>query len=282
MPVINPVEPTPPPTPGSMPGPCDWPIDTTCCPDWNSFDPAVRARATTLATFILDGLTGRQFSQCPVNYRPCGPKCAGGGGYMSWPVGTPGVSGGGGPWMIPYIDAGVWRNCGCTGGCSCAARCEVPFPSSVASVASVTVDGLELDVSAYRLDSWRGIPRLVRVDGECWPECQDMNVGPDEVGSFVIVYQPGRPLPVAGQIAAGEYACEIAKACVGADCALPQQVANMSRNGVDIQLVDPVETAENGLTGLANVDLWIRSVNPARRAQRSRVASVDTYRGRFS
>ena len=109
-----------------------------------------------------------------------------------------------------------------------------------------------------------------------------MNVEPDAEGSFVITYQPGRPLPAAGQIAAGEYACEIAKACVGADCALPQQVASMTRNGVDIQVVDPTLVAENGLTGLTNVDLWIRSVNPAQRAQRSRVASVDTYRGRFS
>jgi hypothetical protein len=109
-----------------------------------------------------------------------------------------------------------------------------------------------------------------------------MNVNAGEVGSFVITYQPGRPLPVAGQIAAGEFACEIAKACVGADCALPQQMASLSRNGVDIEVVDPTTVAEEGLTGLPNVDLWIRSVNPARRAQRSRVASVDTYRGRFS
>lgn len=264
------------------PGPCDWPIDTTCCTDWDTYSPEVKQRATTLAVSILDGLTGRQFAQCAVSYRPCGPKCAGGGGYMSWPVGTPGVSGGGGPWMIPYVDAGVWRNCGCTGGCSCAAACEVPFPTSVAAVTSVTIDGLELNPTAYRVDSWHGRPMLVRIDGDCWPTCQDMNVGAGEEGAFVITYQPGRALPLAGQIAAGEYACEIAKACVGADCALPQQLANMSRNGVDIQLLDPTAVAEEGLTGLANVDLWIRSVNPARRAQRSRVASVDTYRGRFS
>ncbi|MEU0317212.1 hypothetical protein [Nocardioides sp. NPDC006273] len=242
----------------------------------------MKTRATTFAVGILDALTGRQFAQCPVNYRPCGPKCGTGPGYMSWPVGTPGVSAGGGPWMLPYVDAGVWRNCGCSGGCSCGMSCEVPFPTSVASVTSVTVDGLELNPSAYRLDSWRGIPRLVRIDGQCWPQCQDMNVGPTEEGSFVITYQPGRPLPAAGRIAAGEYACEIAKACVGTECALPQQMASLSRAGVDIQMVDPTTVAEEGLTGIQNVDLWIRSVNPARRAQRSRVASVDRYRGRFS
>ncbi|MEU7010368.1 hypothetical protein [Streptomyces sp. NPDC046332] len=262
------------------PGPCEWPIDTSCCPGWDDFTPEVQARATALATQVLDGLTGRQFAQCPIDYRPCGPRCEGGGGYMTWPVGR-GTVGGGMPWMIPYVDAGIWRNCVCPGACSCGVRCEVPFPSSVAAVTEVTVDGLTINPTAYRLDSWRGIPRLVRTDGECWPLCQDMNVAPDAEGAFVITYQPGRPLPLAGQIAAGDLACEFAKACAGGDCALPQQMASLTRNGVQLEVVDPAQLLTEGLTGIQSVDLWVQSVNPARRAQRSRVASVDTYRGRF-
>ena len=263
------------------PGPCDWPIDTSCCPGWDDYTPEVQAAATSWATFILDALTGRQFFQCPVNYRPCGPRCQGGGGYMTWPVASPGVGSAPGPWMVPWIDSGIWRNCGCTGGCSCEARCEVPFPTSVAEVVEVRIDGVVLDPSAYRLDSWRGIPRLVRTDGDCWPQCQDMNVGSDAVGSFVIVYQPGRLLPVAGQIAAGELACEFAKACAGAECALPQQLASLSRNGVEVTVADPEQLFDNGLTGLANVDLFIRAVNPHKRASRTRVSSPDLPRGRF-
>src|SRR5687768_1217416 len=102
-------------TPGPMPGPCAWTLDTTCCTGWDDFTPEVQARATDLATFILDALTGRQFSQCPVNYRPCGPKCVGGGGYMTWPVSLGTVGGGTMPWMIPYVDGGLWRNCACPG-----------------------------------------------------------------------------------------------------------------------------------------------------------------------
>lgn len=282
MPVINPVEPVEPPTPGPLPGPCDWPIDTTCCPGWGDFDPLVRDRAQSLATFVLDALTGRQFSQCAMNYRPCGPKCVGGGGYMTWPVSAGPVGGGALPWMIPYVDGGLWRNCACPGVCGCGVRCEVPFVTPVAQVDSVTIDGVVLDPTAYRLDAYRGIPRLVRVDGECWPDCQDFNVGPEDVGSFVIVYRPGKRLPKAGEIALGDLACEYAKACSGGECSLPGQLASLSRNGVDLEMVDPTTVLESGRTGIQTVDAFIHAVNPYSVAQRSRVRSPDAYRGRFS
>lgn len=279
MPVINQVDPA---TPIPVPGPCSWPIDTTCCPDWESFSAAVRARATNLATFVLDALTGRQFAQCPVNYRPCGPKCVGGGGYMTWPVGMGTVGGGAMPWMIPYVDGGLWRNCACPGACSCAASHEIPFPTSVASIERVLIDGIELTSTAYRLDSWRGTPQLVRTDGEAWPQCQDMDAGPEDVGSFVIVYRPGLPLPFAGQVAAGDLACEFARACAGGDCALPGQLASMTRNGVDLEMVDPTTVLESGKTGIQSVDMFVHAVNPHALAQRSRVRSPDTFRGRYT
>jgi hypothetical protein len=279
MPVIEPLI----GPPGSVPpGPCDWPIDVSCCPEWETFSATVRGNATAWATQILDSLTGRRFAQCQVNYRPCGPKCGVWSGYLTWPVNAASVSGSGMPWMIPWIDNGIWRNCGCTGGCSCRARCEVPFPGPVALIAEVMIDGVILDPSAYRLDSYRGLPVLVRTDGECWPECQDMEAGPDEVGAFTITYQPGELLPLAGQIAAGQLACEFAKNCVGQDCALPQQLASMSRNGIEVQVLDPATFLENGLTGIANVDLWVRSVNPFRRVRTSKVYSPDVPGPRFS
>lgn len=266
------------PTP---PGPCDWPINTDCCPTWDSYPAELQDAATAWATQILDALTGRQFAQCPVNYRPCGPRCEFGSGYFTWPVGAP-ANGAGFPWMTPFIDAGVWRNCGCAGGCSCRASHEVPFPTPVAEVIEVNIDGVELDSSAYRLDIYRGAPVLVRTDGEPWPQCQDMDADADEAGAFVIVYRPGKMLPLAGEIAAGELACEFAKLCTGGDCVLPQQLASMSRNGVEIQVSDPTELLGQGLTGIANVDMWIRAVNPYRRAQPSRVYSPDLSGPRFT
>lgn len=264
------------------PGPCDWPIITACCDQWDTFPAEVQDNATSWATQILDAATGRRFSQCPVNYRPCGPKCQTSFGYLTWPVGSPQSVGGGMPWMTPFIDAGVWRNCGCAGGCSCRASHEVPFPGPVAAVTEVRVDGVVLDEDAYRLDVYRGIPVLVRIDGEPWPECQDMDADADEVGAFVIVYQPGELLPLAGQLAAGELACEFAKSCVGAECALPQALSSLSRNGVEVTVADPETILDAGRTGLSNVDLWIKMVNPAGLTQRSRVLSSDRPGPRFT
>lgn len=273
-PVVNPT-PLALPAGPVAPGPCDWPVNTACCTGWADFAPEIQTNAIAWATQILDALTGRRFSQCAVNYRPCGPTCAQTFGYLTWPVGSPQSAGGGMPWMTPYINAGVWRNCTCEGGCSCRARCEVPFPSAVAQVVEVRVDGVVVEPGAYRIDHLRGVPMLVRTDGECWPDCQDMDVDVDDIGSFVIVYQPGELLPLAGQIAAGELACEFAKSCAGQDCSLPSQLASLSRNGIEVQVMDPNTLLEGGLTGLANVDLWIRAVNPARKSQRGRVYSSD-------
>jgi len=261
--------------------PCEWTLDTGCCPDWDTYEPAVQTSATAWATGILDALTGRRFGQCPITVRPCGRRCQAWGGYMTYPVGSPSATGVWGAWMAPYVDGtGAWRNCGCAGSCTCRASCEVPLPTPVAGVDEVMLDGVALDPSAYRIDNGR---ILVRIDGECWPECQDMDLANDAVGAFAVTYQPGEELPAAGSLAAGRLACEFAKACVGAgDCQLPGQLQSLSRNGVQVEMVDPVSFLEEGLTGVADVDLWIRSVNPARLASRPRVYSPDIRQPRFT
>lgn len=280
MPVIDPV------TPGAVfpieEGPCTWPLDLSCVPDWGTYSPAVQSAATSWATYILWALSGRQYGPCSVTIRPCGPKCNFPSGYWTFPNNAGGTTGGNSPWMVPWIDNGIWRNCGCTGGCSCRATCEIALPGPVATIDEVTVDGVTLAASAYRLDVVKGIFVLVRTDGECWPECQDMDAGVDEPGSFTVTYQLGVYVPRAGQLAAGQLAGEFAKACAGQDCALPQQLASMSRNGVEVTVVDPSLLLEAGLTGLANVDLWLRAVNPAKRAQRTRVVSGDVRGPRYA
>lgn len=256
--------------------PCEWTLDTGCCPDWDTYDPAVQTAAELWATALLDRLTGYQFNQCPVTVRPCGRPCPGFGGYMTWPVGQPGSSGSGAPWMIPFVDNGIWRNCGCTGGCTCRASCELPIGAPAYAVDEVTIDGVELNPAAYRLDrTERGLV-LVRVDGECWPECQDMDVAHDAVGAFTVTYRPGAALPADGEIAAGMLACQFAKSCAGGgDCVLPAQLQSLSRNQIDVQVIDPALLPEAILTGLPDVDRWVRSVNPANLRQRPRVLSPD-------
>lgn len=280
MPVINPLGPD---ADGSTGIPCDWVIDTACCPTWDDFTTEVQDVATTLATTLLDRLTGYRFNQCPITVRPCGKRCEGFSGYMSWPVGQPVSGGAAGPWMIPFVDNGLWRNCGCAGTCTCRATCEMPIGAPAYAVDRVTIDGAILSPGAYRLDRTERGLTLVRTDGECWPECQDMDANINEAGSFTVTYRPGQPLPADGSVIAGMLACQMAKACAGGgDCVLPQQLQSLSRNQIDVQVLDPSTLPESILTGIAEVDRWIRSVNPANLRARPRVLSPDIRPNRIS
>lgn len=272
MPVINEVDAAGAPV---VPGPCDWAIDTTCIPNWNSYTNEQRSRAISWATFILDALTGRQFAQCPVTVRPCGETCSMATGYLTWPVGSPAANVPG-PWMVPYVIDGLWRNCSCGGGCSCLPSCRVDLGVPVAQVDTVKVNGLTLASDAYQLIG----QHLVRTDGgECWPSCQDPSVPDTETGTFSVTFRPGRALPIAGQIAAGALAGEFVKACAGGDCVLPQQIQSLTRQGVDVQFVDPSEVLTSGRTGIHEVDLFIQAVNPGSLTRRARVMSPDIKRG---
>lgn len=271
MPVINPAVPAATPVPDE--GPCNWALDLSCCPDWTSYAPAVQSAATAWATYLLWSLTGRRYGPCSISVRPCGKPCPGFGGYLTWPVGDPSSSGSGSPWMVPFVDNGVWRNCGCTGGCTCRASCEVLLAGPVAAIDEIMIDGIVLDPSAYRLDNGT---ILVRTDGECWPECQDFDVAADAVGAFTVTYQKGIPVPRAGQIAAGMLACQFAKACAGTgDCVLPQQLQSLTRDGVSLEVVDPEALPDSILTGIADVDRWVRTVNPNNLMNATRVFTRD-------
>lgn len=269
MPVINPTPQVPfPIAPG--PAPCGWLTETSCCDDWLTYTNTQRDRATAWATQILWALSGRQFGACEVTVRPCGSTCNVYGGWMSYPVLADGV----GTIFSPFIRDGSWFNCGCSGGCTCDARCSVYLPGPVAAVTSVVVDGIVLADTSYRVDN-REI--LVRTDGECFPECQDMNLNGPAEGTFEVTYARGKAVPLGGQIAAGLLACEFAKACAGADCRLPSNLSSLARQGIEVTMIDPTDVLDAGLTGIPNVDLWIRSVNPARLAQRPKVFSPDLH-----
>jgi len=141
-------------------------------------------------------------------------------------------------------------------------------------VSSVVVDGVEVPADAYRVDNGS---LLVRQDGECWPRCQDFNLSgtaPDDENTFFVTYQRGMPVPMAGQIAAGLLACDFAKSCA-TGCKLPGNLASLTRQGVEVTVADPTQDVNEGLTGIPQVDQWIRAVNPAKRTGRARVYSPD-------
>ena len=261
-------------TPPPPPGPCEWPVDTDCVPGWDDFAPDVQARAVSLATFVLDAFTGHQFQQCPITVRPCGPRCGNVMSYTTWPVSGPAQSGPG-RWMTPYILNGLWRNCGCGGGCSCEASCRAELGHPVAEILEVRVNGLTLDPTAYEMIG----RHLVRTDGgECWPACQDPSVPDTEAGTFSVTFSPGRLLPLAGQVAAGLLAGEFARACGGGACSLPANISSLTRQGTEIEFVAPEDVLTAGRTGIRETDLFIEAVNPYGRRQRARVFSPDLPR----
>lgn len=251
-----------------MAAPCNWDLTQVCCADWGTFSPTVQAAATAAATLVLWAATGRQFGLCENTVRPCG-RFVGSCPDNRWGWWLNGS----GTWL-PYIDTeGVWRNCGCGfSGCGCQPDCQVYLPGPVDSVSSVYQNSFLVDPTAYRVDDGHW---LVRTDGDCWPDCVDLNRDLPGENVFQVTYLRGTPIPPALLAAAGIYACEWAKACTGGNCRLPGRVSSIVRQGVSVSLVDTDTLLNRGLTGLLEVDQVIVALNPRRLPYRLRVWSPD-------
>lgn len=244
---------------------------------------AVTGIAVQAATEVLYALSGRQFGVCQLTVRPCRRECSGDGwgyggfgGWWEW-----------GQWPRPLFYQGTWYNimcgnCGNGGGrsCSCQYVSEVWLPSPVSSVAQVKVDGVILDPSAYRVDDWR---LLVRTDGHIWPICQDLTKSDSATGTWSVTVNFGQDVPVLGQVAVGELACQITKLILGdKSCMLPKPVQQLVRQGVTLNFLDPNEVFANGRIGLYIGDLFITTTNPHGLAERSQVYDVDNARWRVT
>lgn len=247
-----------------MAAPCAWTsINTSCCADfWAELTPAEQATATTAATYILWAATGRQYGACDITVRPCG----------AWPCddGIAGYTWDNGTW-VPYIYNGQWFNCACVGACRCGARCKVYLPGPVASVASVSVDGVVVDPAAYRVDDARW---LIRTDGNCWPTGQNFDVD-SGTGTFTVTYGQGTPVPQVVLDAAGTLACEWAKMCRGEECQIPTRIATLTRQGTTFDGVNIDQLLAQGFTGISSVDQIIAIVNPHKLTGRLRIMSPE-------
>jgi hypothetical protein len=226
-----------------------------------------------MATSVLWALSGRRFGTCQVTIRPCRKEC-----YSTWPMGwsewdgrTPGIN--------VWSDYRYWVPLACGGcgsGCSCTTLSEADLPGVVSSIVEVKVDGTPLVTGAYRVDDNH---LLVRLDGQQWPYCNDLNKDDTQVGTWSVTALYGEPVPMAAQVAVGELGCEILKALNGTDCRLPPGVTQLVRQGVTIQYPDVGQLLKDGRTGLYLVDLFLASENPDGLKQRARVYSVDNLLG---
>lgn len=96
-----------------------------------------------------------------------------------------------------------------------------------------------------------------------------------------VTYSYGTPVPVAGKMAALTLATEFAKLWAGDDdCALPQRVTSISRQGVSYTILDNQEFIAELRTGIYAIDLFLKTVNPDNARKKAKVFSVDTPRAR--
>lgn len=218
-----------------------------CDPDLG-IDPALLTQALTAANRILYLLSGRQFpGSCELTARPCRQ------GAWGWPSGY--------EWYSNYGSCG----CGASSAAWCACGSYPVFDLGkypVTSITSVWVDGVQLGANNYRIDDWR---YLIRLDGEEWLSCQDLLADPHSAdNTFEITFTYGQAPDQGGILAAARLACELAKAYSGVSCSLPERITSISRQGIDMAFIDSQDFLQEGRTGIYQIDLWLKTVNPAR------------------
>lgn len=96
-----------------------------------------------------------------------------------------------------------------------------------------------------------------------------------------VTYSFGIDPPTMGKMAARALAKEFAKGWSGDDdCALPQRVTSISRQGVSYTLLDQQDFLDELRTGIYEIDLFLRSVNPDKARAKARVFTPDVPRAR--
>ena len=206
-------------------------------------NPQLVDEAITAASEVLYVLSGRQYPGiCEGYLRPCGDACA----------------------CSFYA-------------CGCDRLAAVWLRSDVLTVTEVDIAGEILDPDLYRLDG----AYLVRLDGGAWPCCQNMGAAVGQPDTFTITVTYGAAVPAAGLAAAKALTSELVRSCTpGESCDLPSRVTSITRQGVSMVMLDPMNFLDNGRTGLYAVDLFLSTVNPHGLRRPSRAWSPDLPQSR--
>lgn len=96
-----------------------------------------------------------------------------------------------------------------------------------------------------------------------------------------VTYSYGVEPPTLGKMAARTLAIEFVKLFNDDDdCALPQRITSIARQGVSYTLLDSQDFIQEMRTGLYAVDMFLKSVNPHKAVAKSRVFTPDIPRAR--
>lgn len=247
------------PAPGTMP--CQpWATEADLCdPCYGDYDGERTATMLDVASRILYELSGRQWGgECETTVRPCTRSAGGthlvGRGHMPGP-------------FVPIgnqvADSFGFCGCGEPDSCGCGGISQVRLKAPVVEVLEVLVDGDVLDPSLYRVDDYRWLVRRPDPDGRrrAWPCCQRLELDADQPHTFQVSYVHGRTPPPDGVLAAGVLACELLKSCTPGmgECRLPKRVQTITRQGVTMAMIDPMDFVREGRTGLIEVDLFLQA-----------------------
>ena len=136
----------------------------------------------------------------------------------------------------PRLVGGVWHNT------SPGASRDVVLPGPVDSILSVEdYEGSDMAIPVLDGDVLRRVP----------------------AGARVVKYLRGEPVPAGVAERVSILARERYLQCIGdSRCRLPRNTTSVTRQGVSVQMPSPQEIIDSGSTGLPEVDLWVRSLNP--------------------
>lgn len=110
---------------------------------------------------------------------------------------------------------------------------------------------------------------LIAYKGVPWPP-----------GNVEVTYTYGQQPPAAGRAAARILAMELIKSWEGENCALPDRITSVTRQGVSYTVLDSQDFLESLRTGIYAIDLFLKTSNPAKALAPSKVFSPDVPRAR--
>lgn len=222
-----------------------------CCTGFSDASTDAQDAAIRAATEILYKVSNDLYpGECDSGYvRPCNQGC---GCWGAWSIG-----------LDFGWDPGRARWACDTHVCGCAPLSEVVLAGvPIREITEVLIDGVPLDADEYALMEPNRLVRMRDADEPnvrlVWPGCQIMDLPETEEGTFAISYTFGADPPQAGRSAAAALACEIWKACAERECALPEGVTRVVRQGVTMEAANMAAAAlKNGTTGIVAIDSFV-------------------------
>jgi hypothetical protein len=239
-----------------------------CCNVEDASDTTIFDGAAELASELLFYYSMRRFpGVCgPVTARPCRSNCS-----CPWQI----LSRGHIVWnwniLSPFWG---WWTCGEDQQCGCAPLSRVQLAGRVQEIIEVKIDGAVVDPATYRVDQRRWLTRVRETSTDeldFWPGCQFLDLEDDQPGTWSVTYTYGEEVPISGQEAASELACNIYKQCNGQPCQLPANTVRVARQGIIAEKPAFVSWGfEKGgrsiprgwNTGMPRVDAFLNAYNP--------------------